>query len=156
MLPTDQSGLIELRFAVLRLANDRRDISAASGVFARRCGSVSEDEALRECRTMRLAVRLRVVPAAGLFFSEIESTIATTALGFPAIPPRVYGGIPGAIGSENQRCDMSSKIKAEIRRNVGGDDDQTTQTVLDVPRFHQREFSVIFSYAKRKTARSER
>lgn len=35
MLPTDQSGLIELRFAVLRPANDRRDISAASGVFAR-------------------------------------------------------------------------------------------------------------------------
>lgn len=42
MLPTDQSGLIELRLAVLRPANDRRDISAASGMFARRCARVNE------------------------------------------------------------------------------------------------------------------
>ncbi|KMQ94358.1 hypothetical protein RF55_5497 [Lasius niger] len=42
MLPTDQSGLIELRLAVLRPANDRRDISAASGMFVRRCARVNE------------------------------------------------------------------------------------------------------------------
>jgi len=42
MLPTDQSGLIELRLAVLRPANDRRDISAASGMFVRQCARVNE------------------------------------------------------------------------------------------------------------------
>jgi len=156
MLPTDQSGLIELRFAVLRLANDRRDISAASGVFARWCGPVSEDEELRECRAMRLAVRPRVVPAAGLFFSEIENTIATTALGFPAVPPPFYGGIPGSIGKPTMRHVLESKT--EIPCNVGeggkeGNDDQTAQTVLDVPGFLQHEFSVL---AKRKTARCDR
>jgi len=51
MLPTDQSGLIELRFAVLRPANDRRDISAASGVFARQCGRVSAEEERVPCHS---------------------------------------------------------------------------------------------------------
>lgn len=42
MLLTDQSRLIELRLAVLRSANDRRDISAASGMFVRQCARVNE------------------------------------------------------------------------------------------------------------------
>lgn len=57
MLPTDQSGLIELRLAVLRPANDRRDISAASGMFVRRCARVNEqredeDEKAKEERRL--------------------------------------------------------------------------------------------------------
>lgn len=71
MLPTDQSRLIELRFAVLRPANDRRDISAASGVFARQCGRVSAEKERVPC-TLATPIKLRhpqLVPARLFFLS---------------------------------------------------------------------------------------
>lgn len=43
-VPADQSGLIELRFAVLRPANDRTDISAASGGFVVRGRGPRDDD----------------------------------------------------------------------------------------------------------------
>lgn len=134
MLLTDQSRLIELRLAVLRSANDRRDISAASGMFVRQCARVNEQrqdgdekDKKRKKQKEKCRAALRVIFIKLLlshycsrlfFFLTIFAKIESTTTRWHCTPEisyftdaTLFNGSGSASDTENQRRKMFSRTK---------------------------------------------